>query len=574
MCMSDSSRDYGSGGSLKGLKGRLQTKQSFQADGIKKGFSHLSDMTKNMGATLQNMFAQKSDSSVYSKGVRELDDFGYEKYNIDDDGGEIFISRVPEKAMFNDGEPMLVRATGGNFVGSSDSTSARIEVDDHAVPQEEDISKLFGNVQRGTLAETEFHATVGKVTDEGTIEPTPINNAFLSKMKSVPVNDRAVHRIEFEDDVPEASVAEDTKMFVQMEDDGSAEVPEEVADELEVFHEAVPETVEESPVGVSGSFLDRMTRASNVEVDRPRVEFFVDTEEDAAIEVPEEVADESDDDDYSWIEVGESDGMPEDITAEIPVEASEFDVEVPEEIQVEIPVEASVPETVELTEEVLEADVEVPEDVTTEIPVEAETDPEVIEAFEETPVEASEFDVEVPEEVAEESVPETVELTEEVLEADVEVPEDVIAEIPVEASEFDVEVPEEIQVEIPVEAVEEAPVEPVAVMALPKIEITEPEGVTGLKVEGSEPSSGSEVNATVVATEELESAVTGAEAVVPERTAVRCTGLTEDGEALPPLSDPVIRRPRSVRFRFSNGVLQNVDSEKVEPREELRDPLA
>ena len=498
MCMSDSSRDYGSGGSLKSLKGRLQTKQSFQADGIKKGFSHLSDMTKNMGATLQNMFAQKSDSSVYSKGVRELDDFGYEKYNIDDDGGEIFISRVPEKAMFNDGEPMLVRATGGNFVGSSDSTSARIEVDDHAVPQEEDISKLFGNVQRGTLAETEFHATVGKVTDEGTIEPTPINNAFLSKMKSVPVNDRAVHRIEFEDEVPEAPVAEDTKMFVQMEDDGSAEVPEVVADELEVFHEAVPETVEESPAEVSGSFLDRMTRASNVEVDRPRVEFFVDTEEDAAIEVPEEVTDESDDDDYSWIEVGESDGMPEDVTAEIPVEASEIDVDIP----VEDVAEAPVPEAVESIEEALEADEEVAEEIQVEIPVEAETVPEVIEA------------------------------------------------------------------------VEEAPVEPVAVMALPKIEITEPEGVTGLKVEGSEPSSGSEVNAAVVATEELESAVTGAEAVVPERTAVRCTGLTEDGEALPPLSDPVIRRPRSVRFRFNNGVLQNVDSEKVEPREELRDPLA
>ncbi len=560
--MSDSSRDYVSGGSLKSLKGRLQTKQSFQADGIKKGFSHLSDMTKNMGATLQNMFTQKSDSSVYSKGVRELDDFGYEKYNIDDDGGEIFISRVPEKAMFNDGEPMLVRATGGNFVGSSDSTSARIEVDDHSVPQEEDISKLFGNVKRGTLAETEFHATVGKVTDEGTIEPTPINNAFLSKMKSVPVNDRAVHRIEFEDEVPEAPVAEDTKMFVQMEDDGFAEVPEEVADELEVFHEAVPETVEESPAEVSGSFLDRMTRASNVEVDRPRVEFFVDTEEDAAIEVPEEVTDESDDDDYSWIEVGESDGMPEDVTAEIPVEASEIDVDIP----VEDVAEVFIPEAVEEAPvEASEIDVDVPEEIQVEIPVEAETVPEVIEAVEEVPVEASEIDVDIPvEDVAEAPVPEAVESIEEALEADEEVAEEIQVEIPVEAET----VPEVI------EAVEEAPVEPVAVMALPKIEITEPEGVIGLKVEGSEPSSGSEVNAAVVATEELESAVTGAEAVVPERTAVRCTGLTEDGEALPPLSDPVIRRPRSVRFRFSNGVLQNVDSEKVEPREELRDPLA
>ena len=51
-------------------------------------------------------------------------------------------------------------------------------------------------------------------------------------------------------------------------------------------------------------------------------------------------------------------------------------------------------------------------------------------------------------------------------------------------------------------------------------------------------------------------------------------GLEEDGEALPRLSDPVVKRPRTVRFRFSNGVLQNVESDKTEPKEELRDPLA
>ena len=54
----------------------------------------------------------------------------------------------------------------------------------------------------------------------------------------------------------------------------------------------------------------------------------------------------------------------------------------------------------------------------------------------------------------------------------------------------------------------------------------------------------------------------------------RFVGLEEDGEAYPRLSDPVVKRPRTVRFRFNNGVLQNVESEKTEPKEELRGPLA
>ena len=112
--MSDSSRDYDSNGSHKSFKDILQSKQGFDADSLKRGIKN----------TLQSMFSPKSDSSVYSKGVRELDNYGYEKYNIEDDG-EIFISKVPEKALFNDGEPIMVRATGGNFVGSADNTSAR-----------------------------------------------------------------------------------------------------------------------------------------------------------------------------------------------------------------------------------------------------------------------------------------------------------------------------------------------------------------------------------------------------------------------------------------------------------------
>ncbi len=125
------------------------------------------------------------------------------------------------------------------------------------------------------------------------------------------------------------------------------------------------------------------------------------------------------------------------------------------------------------------------------------------------------------------------------------------------------EVAEAVETEEPVA---EAPAP--AVMTLPAIEIREPEGITGLKVEGSEESVESAVEPSIMATESLVSAVTS------EAVPARISGITVDGEALPPLSDPVRKRPRTVRFRFSNGVLQNVDSEKVEPKEELRDPLA
>ena len=543
MCMSDSSRDNNSGGSFKSLRNRLQTrpnKQSFQADGIKKGFSHISDVTKNMGATIQNMFATKSDASVYSKGVRELDNFGYEKYNIDDDGGEVFITRVPENAMFNDGEPILVRATAGNFVGPSDNTTARIELNDVQAPQEEDYSKFFGNVKRGTPQEMEYHATVGKVNDDGSIEPTPTNLDFLNKVRSGSHNERVAPRMEIEDvpveepavpaeplvsemeqvQVPEEPVemSEEPIEFQAVDDiaeqvqaEVQIETPEEesVEEIIEAEETPVQEESEEMPVEASVEVEEPQIAeetfeapVEEVHAEKVREEFFIEPEDELSEEPAEASVEESsevEDDDYSWIEIGETDVVdPEEIPAEVPIETEEVLVE-----------------AAEVSEEAV---------VMAEDPV-AEPEAPVM-GFREEAVEEEQA------QVAEETL------------------------------------------EVPVEAPVEAPVEETVVaMTLPRIEISEPEGVTGLKVEGSESSSDSEVNAAVTATEVHEAAVTGAVAEQP-KVGIRCSGLTEDGEALPPMSDPVIRRPRSMRFRFNNGVLQNVDSEKVEPREELRDPLA
>ena len=552
--MSDSSRDYDSNGSHKSLKDRLQSKQSFDADGIKRGL-------KNVGSTLQSMFSPKADSSVYSKGVRELDNYGYEKYNIEDDG-EIFISKVPEKALFNDGEPILVRATGGNFVGSSDNTSVHFDVGE-AQAKAEDFRSLFSNVPRGTAVETEYHATVGEVTDEGTVKPRPIDRTFLDRMKASAPNERAVQHVEFEEEAPEEVPVAESPMFLQIDDEEDApavEIPDIVADVPEEV--PVEEVAAEAEEPVSYSFLDRVAGSQK------KTEFFVDDVDEPVVE---ESAAESEEDEYSWITFEE--------------DAEESASDIVEAVE-EAPVTADIPEVgaIALDEEVMDAEesvFEAPEDI--EPFVSEEVSDEQVEASAEAfvmdePV-VEELEAEEPAmEIAE--VPVEASEVEDIVEAEGEVPAiEAVEEVAVEETEVcaPVEIPE---VEEPTEATEvteevviDAPVEPIAAMSLPgSIEV---EPIAGIEVEGAQPSSDSAIADTVPVREEVQAAVTSAEAESAPAATPRFNGLEEDGEGLPKLSDPVIRRPRTVRFRFSNGVLQNVESnEKSEPKEELRDPLA
>ena len=59
---------------------------------------------------------QKINQASYSNGTPELSEQGYQKYNIED-AGEIYISKVPERALFNEGEPVFVKAQPGVIVG-------------------------------------------------------------------------------------------------------------------------------------------------------------------------------------------------------------------------------------------------------------------------------------------------------------------------------------------------------------------------------------------------------------------------------------------------------------------------
>ena len=547
--MSDSSRDYDSNGSRKSLRNRLQSMQSTDRTDAKKG-QHLSDLTKNIGNTLQSIFSNKSDSSVYSKGVRELDNFGYEKYNLEDDGGEIFISKVPERAMFNDGEPIIVRATAGNFVGSSDNTTVRFDVGE-AEAKAEDMRNLFSNVPRGTAVETEYHATVGEVTADGTVKPRPIDASFLGRMKASSAERQTAPAEDQTAPAPEASA-----QFLQIDEDVPVEVPDNSTEVpiLKMEEAPVEEAVSEpAPADNGFSFLDRVSRSR-------RADFIIEPEEAEVEEPVEETPVEEAEDDYDWIFADEDQEEVMEMSAEVP-EIGEVAADVPEDIVI-APIETS--------EEVPVADV-ADEIIVADVPVEVPEQVESYSGFVEEPVEEApavglvevEPVIEAPvEEPAEVSVPEEpVEM----------VPE----EVPVEDApmEMPAEVPEVIaEAESPAEA---APVEePIAVMTLPGIREVEPlEPIAGLEMEGSEPSSDSAVSDAIEATPAvMEAAVTGAEAAPAPST--KFVGLEEDGEALPRLSDPVVKRPRTVRFRFSNGVLQNVESDKTEPKEELRDPLA
>ncbi len=150
--------------------------------------------------------------------------------------------------------------------------------------------------------------------------------------------------------------------------------------------------------------------------------------------------------------------------------------------------------------------------------------------------------------------------------AEIEVP----VEEPVEVLEEEVEVapadiPEEI--EIPVE-------EPVVAEPGFGQQIEVPamdEQPEGLYVEGNQPSDAAVASAGA-AVQETESTATSSGEVAEPVSAVRAV-LDADGEALPPMSDPVVKRPRSVRFRFANGVLMSVDSKTEGSQEGPSRPL-
>ncbi len=504
-----------SGSSRKSFRGRIPINASDATRTIKQKISQFSEELSHKAESMKRSSSLQRngrETSVYTKGVRQLNDHGFETFNIED-CGEIFISKVSNNALFNDGEPVLVRATDGNYVGRVDPFKAQVAADQ---PVQAAVSemKLFQNVPRASSVEKQFSGVVGVVTSDGTVAVKPVDNGFLNKMARPAKADEAVEEAPVEI-VEEASVAEpapehdmsDLMSRMVRPSRQTVEAPaEEVVEEAPAIEEApvMESVIEEIPAE------EIVAEAPAEEPVKEHEEFFIDTEE-VPVELVEEAEAEDtgaiETDDYSWVEFNE--GEPaEAAVAEPFIEAA------PAEVAVEEVVEAPIVETVEAP---------------------------IVETVETVVAEPATGFVEAPaEEVVEAPVVETV--------------EEVVEEAPVEApSTGFVEAPAE---EIP------ADVTP----SLPGLAVV-PEG---LHVEGNEPSNAATSSLDAVTT--VPEQTTATSAVALEQNSKRAT-LPRDGEALPPMSDPVIKRPNSMRFRFDNGVLMNVSSKSKGSEEGARSPL-
>lgn len=488
-----------SGSSRKSFRGRIPINASDATRTIKQKISQFSEELSHKAESMKRSSSLQRngrETSVYTKGVRQLNDHGFETFNIED-CGEIFISKVSNNALFNDGEPVLVRATDGNYVGRVDPFKAQVAADQPAQAAVSEM-KLFQNVPRASSVEKQFSGVVGVVTSDGTVAVKPVDNGFLNKMARPAKADEAVEE-EPAEIVEEASVAEPApehdmsdlmSRMVRPSRQTVEALAEEVVEEAPTIEEApvIEETsvIEEAPV--MESVIEEIpaeeivAEAPAEEPVKEHEEFFIDTEE-VPVEIVEEAEAEDtgaiETDDYSWVEFNE--GEPaEAAVAEPFIEAA------PAEEAVEEVVEAPVVETVETVV----------------------ADP------------ATGF----------------------VEEAPVEAPSTGFVEAPAE------EIPADVTPSLPGLAV------------VPE----------GLHVEGNEPSNAATSSLDAVTT--VPEQTTATSAVALEQNSKRAT-LPRDGEALPPMSDPVIKRPNSMRFRFDNGVLMNVSSKSKGSEEGARSPL-
>ena len=342
----------------------------------------------------------------------------------------------------------------------------------------------------------------------------PVDNGFLNKMARPAKADEAVE-----------------------------EAPVEIVEEASV--------AEPAPEHDMSDLMSRMVRPSRQTVEAPVEEV---VEEAPAIEEAPVIEETS---------VIEEAPVMESVIEEIPAE----------EIVAEAPAEEPVKEHEEFFIDTEEVPVELVEEAEAEDIGAIETDDySWVEFNEGEPAEAAVAEPFIEAAPAEEAV-------EEVVEAPVvETVETVVAEpatgfVEAPAEEVVEETVEEIVEEAPVEAPStgfvEAPAEEIpadVTPSLPGLAVV-PEG---LHVEGNEPSNAATSSLDAVTT--VPEQTTATSAVALEQNSKRAT-LPRDGEALPPMSDPVIKRPNSMRFRFDNGVLMNVSSKSKGSEEGARSPL-
>jgi len=166
-----------------GFFGRLglsKMKKPEIAGNVMKGVGQISDMTRNL-------FAKSGEyrmrEAPYTMGQRELSQYGYERYNIPGES-DIYFSKAPETVMFNEGEPIVVKAEPGEFVGLDTEQETQTEIaaepEPVAVPDvpERSPEDLFAGIPRG--GEWEVETQVGTL-ENGEFKELVVEEAVVAE---------------------------------------------------------------------------------------------------------------------------------------------------------------------------------------------------------------------------------------------------------------------------------------------------------------------------------------------------------------------------------------------------------
>lgn len=512
--------------------GRTQSSGEASAT-LKKEISRITDSMrsagKNIGSSLQsvvkNVSSPKSETNVYSRGIPELDQHGYQKYNLEEDV-EIFISMTPDQAFFNEGEQVTVRATEGNTVGHRSAPRAEVAVDTMDVPAQKSKGDIFKHAKYGNVEEK-----FDRSAPNSNVSVQDYSSMF-DKMGAG--NAAPKVSVKYEEPVVEEPIAMEAPQVVE-------DAPEMVMDTIEEVPEAVVDVMEEV--------------SEDVEATNEIVEMIDDPDSDTVITIlnPDNVVDVE----------------PMTVTAELP------------EITADVIEESFIDETPVFEESVVEQEIieEVPETVAVESKHDDFfIDADDVELSDSGDVESGSDDdwkfIEMDDE-SEESVvmdvDETIEVTAELPETVVDVSEEVPAEatVEIEAEPEIVEVPVEEQKvsDVIANALNEQPAEApiVATAGLQKST-----GLEGLYVEANEKTSDAVAIGETIVTSKTEMAETSSVCETPKAVPLHF----EDESKFNGMKDPVVHRPtRSYRvMKFTNGKLENV-AKKEEPNEGLRGPF-
>ncbi len=166
-----------SASSHKGFRDILQSKNIQSA--VKK-INGLGDKTKSMFQSRSD--ASKAEAKDYSMGERQVGPYGYEKINIEDDGGEIFIFKRPDKMSFDDMDFTPYRMEVGDECGSTDPVPACIDVQPEGPVQASGKITSLDDLYAGHSAPREIKVSTAVINDDGTT--TEVDNNLADKLSS------------------------------------------------------------------------------------------------------------------------------------------------------------------------------------------------------------------------------------------------------------------------------------------------------------------------------------------------------------------------------------------------------